>query len=448
MTEMSKVAIYGYDTHTSGEWLWFEDNLDAEVVAVGAPAHEVDDIRWLATALDASLCSSPEGLFEGEPFDTLLVTQPLEEAKRVTAAALARGFRVHTEVVPSTVTRSGGVIAAFGRDVHDTDRLLTVGRRQRIEHLALGNCVMPAVEELAGLLDAVPHRSLEDMVDAGDISVLYLSLPWSAAQEAIDYASKRGIRVVCDFLPEPGSLAIDSASADAADSGAATAGKRIDRVRRVALYAGTEQTSELLIRRMVQLMNGSGGYPVAYIDGDFDRAWRIGADFDIPTFPFMGEAIVWANPDRLMLAVPPAGHARPIVEALESGLNVACAAVTPRVLPAAVASGVEPFGYAVLGCRDEATAEYIRTVARVLPGRGGAVVAVADGEFGVARELGDDLGVPAFCTIDAVIRWPAVHGVLMVGSPSDYEEEIVLLLEYGLPVFRNLDPAAPLPRPI
>jgi predicted dehydrogenase len=202
VTEMSKVALYGCDNQLSGEWLWFPDNFDFEVVATAATEHQIEGLRQIAAALEVPLYSSPEAMFEGTWFDTLLVAQPLEEARRVTAYALDRGVRVHCEVVPSTIGRSTGVTAALGFDRRDADALITVARLQPIKRVALADCDVEAGWDLADQLDATAHDSLEDMVDAGGFDVLYLALPWAAAQEAIDYASERGIRVVCEVLPE------------------------------------------------------------------------------------------------------------------------------------------------------------------------------------------------------------------------------------------------------
>jgi NADH/NAD ratio-sensing transcriptional regulator Rex len=197
---MSKVALFGFDERTSGSWRWYADNLDFEVVAVADP--DPEKVRQLATDLEVPLCSSLEAMVEEVRFDTLMVTQPLDAAKRATAYALARGIRVHCEVVPECSVGSSRM-AILGCDGFDASRLIAAAGWLGPELVAVADSDISETRKLAEELGAFAYESLEGMIEGGGFDALHVSLPWDAAQPAIDYAIEHGIRVVCDVLPEP-----------------------------------------------------------------------------------------------------------------------------------------------------------------------------------------------------------------------------------------------------
>lgn len=426
----TKVALYGLEAPTVKMLKALATYVGFEVVAICATGGDYEKARQLADELGVSLYTNLEGMFKMEEISLLIVARPLEEAKRAATYALDRGAGVHCEVASADLTlttrfalygRAGSAMALAAKTVVDSGFKL----------VGIGSSDFSEIEGLARQVRAVPYATLTELLRGGGFGALCISLPWEEAQPVMDEAAAHGVCVVVDALPEPEtSMAAVMGAADEAPGFAFRDGAEPN--GKAALLVGPEDPDSLIRRLSLRIARNSVSDLVAVIAPDRERAETIGRALGVEWAGSISEAREKTYIDRVVLPGSPRQHRPVVIEALERELNVVCS-MTPRGLPLSVLVGQRPFGYAVLGCGNAVTG--VVWMLRVLLDRiGAAIVAVADHDDRLARRDGGDLGVPVLSS-EEMVDSSEVHGVLLLGPPTEYEEEIMRLLEAGLPVF-------------
>lgn len=195
---MSRVALFGFDSHSIGGWLQYTDRGGFTVVAVAN--HRPESARALAGELGVPLFSSLGMLYAAVPFHMLTARQRLEGAKETIRFALARGTHVQCEVVPENPIHSPR-IALLGYTGLDALAMVLGSWLRGLEPVAIAGSDISEIPALAGQLGMLAYESLPRMLDGGGFSAVYMKASLAEAEAAIDCAVPRGITVICEVAP-------------------------------------------------------------------------------------------------------------------------------------------------------------------------------------------------------------------------------------------------------